>query len=177
MKGSISMYEMNLTDKEFQKTLIDSRDDSMYLIPMYVIVCNKKYSILDIDMIKPRVSETLFKVGFGTSHSIISKPNNFPTGLFYNFNVTPLFTDTNEETDISTNYFVLEESVFDDYDVESEENPVLAKIYNEINSWIQRLYDMYRECIDNNTQTETTVEEDEEDQPYSDTDDDLTYFD
>ena len=175
MKGSISMYEMNLTDKEFQKTLIDSRDDSMYLIPMYVIVCNKKYSILDIDMIKPRVSETLFKVGFGTSHSIISKPNNFPTALFYNFNVTPLFTDTNEETDIPTNYFVLEESAFDDYDVESEENPILAKIYDEINTWIQRLYDMYRECLDN-TQTETTVDEEkEEDQP--DTDDDLTYFD
>lgn len=173
MKGSISMYEMNLTDKEFQKTLIDSRDDSMYLIPMYVIVCNKKYSILDIDMIKPRVSETLFKVGFGTSHSVISKPNNFPTALFYNFNVTPLFTDTNEETDISTNYFVLEESAFDDYDVETEENPVLAKIYDEINTWIQRLYDMYRECLDN-TQTETTTDE-EEDQP--DTDDDLTYFD
>ena len=169
------MYEMNLTDKEFQKTLIDSRDDSMYLIPMYVIVCNKKYSILDIDMIKPRVSETLFKVGFGTSHSIISKPNNFPTALFYNFNVTPLFTDTNEETDIPTNYFVLEESAFDDYDVESEENPILAKIYDEINTWIQRLYDMYRECLDN-TQTETVIEEDkEEDQ--SDTDDDLTYFD
>ena len=169
------MYEMNLTDKEFQKTLIDSRDDSMYLIPMYVIVCNKKYSILDIDMIKPRVSETLFKVGFGTSHSIISKPNNFPTALFYNFNVTPLFTDTNEETDIPTNYFVLEESAFDDYDVESEENPILAKIYDEINTWIQRLYDMYRECLDN-TQTETTVDEEkEEDQP--DTDDDLTYFD
>ena len=167
------MYEMNLTDKEFQKTLIDSRDDSMYLIPMYVIVCNKKYSILDIDKIKPRVSETLFKVGFGTSHSIISKPNNFPTGLFYNFNVTPLFTDTNEETDISTNYFVLEESAFDDYDVETEENPILGKIYDEINTWIQRLYDMYRECLDN-TQTETVVEE-EEDQ--SNTDDDLTYFD
>ena len=167
------MYEMNLTDKEFQKTLIDSRDDSMYLIPMYVIVCNKKYSILDIDSIKPRVSETLFKVGFGTSHSIISKPNNFPTGLFYNFNVTPLFTDTNEETDISTNYFVLEESAFDDYDVETEENPILGKIYDEINTWIQRLYDMYRECLDN-TQTETVVEE-EEDQ--SNTDDDLTYFD
>ena len=167
------MYEMNLTDKEFQKTLIDSRDDSMYLIPMYVIVCNKKYSILDIDSIKPRVSETLFKVGFGTSHSIISKPNNFPTGLFYNFNVTPLFTDTNDETDISTNYFVLEESAFDDYDVETEENPILSKIYDEINTWIQRLYDMYRECLDN-TQTETVVEE-EEDQ--SNTDDDLTYFD
>lgn len=167
------MYEMNLTDKEFQKTLIDSRDDSMYLIPMYVIVCNKKYSILDIDMIKPRVSETLFKVGFGTSHSIISKPNNFPTGLFYNFNVTPLFTDTNEETDIATNYFVLEESAFDDYDVETEENPILSKIYDEINTWIQRLYDMYRECLDN-TQTETTTDE-EEDQ--SNTDDDLTYFD
>ena len=174
MKGSISMYEMNLTDKEFQKTLIDSRDDSMYLIPMYVIVCNKKYSILDIDMIKDRVSETLFKVGFGTSHSIISKPNNFPTGLFYNFNVTPLFTDTNEETDISTNYFVLEESAFDDYDVETEENPILSKIYDEINTWIQRLYDMYRECLDN-TQTETAVEEEEEDQ--SNTDDDPTYFD
>ena len=166
------MYEMNLTDKEFQKTLIDSRDDSMYLIPMYVIVCNKKYSILDIDSIKPRVSETLFKVGFGTSHSIISKPNNFPTGLFYNFNVTPLFTDTNEETDISTNYFVLEESAFDDYDVETEENPILSKIYDEINTWIQRLYDMYRECLDN-TQTETAVEEEDQ----SNTDDDLTYFD
>lgn len=171
------MYEMNLTDKEFQKTLIDSRDDSMYLIPMYVIVCNKKYSILDIDKIKDRVSETLFKVGFGTSHSIISKPNNFPTALFYNFNVTPLFTDTNAETDISTNYFVLEESVFDD--VESEENPVLAKIYEEINSWIQRLYDMYRECIENNTQTETAVEEEEEpvDRPYYDMYDDPDYFD
>lgn len=172
------MYEMNLTDKEFQKTLIDSRDDSMYLIPMYVIVCNKKYSILDIDKIKDRVSETLFKVGFGTSHSIISKPNNFPTALFYNFNVTPLFTDTNAETDISTNYFVLEESVFDD--VESEENPVLAKIYEEINSWIQRLYDMYRECIENNTQTETVVEEEEEepvDRPYYDMYDDPDYFD
>lgn len=172
------MYEMNLTDKEFQKTLIDSRDDSMYLIPMYVIVCNKKYSILDIDMIKPRVSETLFKVGFGTSHSIISKPNNFPTALFYNFNVTPLFTDTNEETDIPTNYFVLEESAFDDYDVETEENPVLAKIYDEINTWIQRLYDVYRECLDNNTQTETVVEEEEPvDRPYYDTYDDPTYFD
>ena len=170
------MYEMNLTDKEFQKTLIDSRDDSMYLIPMYVIVCNKKYSILDIDMIKSRVSETMFKVGFGTSHSIISKPNNFPTGLFYNFNVTPLFTETNGETDISTNYFVLEESAFDDYEVESEENPILAKIYDEINSWIQLLYDVYRDCIDNNTQTETTVEEEESDDNH-DTYDDPDYFD
>ena len=173
------MYESNLTDKEFQKTLIDSRADNMYLIPMYVIVYGKKYSILDIDQIKARVSETQFKVGFGTSHSVISRPNNFPTALFYNFNVTPLFTDTNEETDIPTNYFVLEESAFDDYDVESEENPILSKIYDEINTWIQRLYDMYRECLDN-TQTESSNEEDEDepvDRPYYDTYDDPDYFD
>ena len=172
------MYDSNLTDTDFQKTLIDSRGDDMIIIPMYVIVCGQKYSILDLDSIPRFVTKTQFKVGFGTSNSVIAKPNNFPTALFYNFNVTPLFSNLNIETNIQTDYFVLEESYF----LEKDDNPIVNKLYQEINRWIDRLYDAFKACFfaGNSKDTDDTSEEEEDepvDRPYYDTYDDPDYFD
>ena len=132
------MYEANLSDREFQQKLIDSRNPDQLVIPLYVIVCNQKYSIMDLDSIKQYVSESQFKVGFGTSSSLISKPNNFPGGQLYNFNVSEAFTVTDDETKISTNYIIMEESL-----TPEDDDSTLTKIYSEIDNWIHLLYGKY----------------------------------
>lgn len=164
------MYEMNLTDNEFQKTLIDSRNEDQTLIPLYVIVCNQKYSVLDLDTIERRVTPYQFKVAFGTSNSVIVRSNNFPVRMLYNFNVETIFSSVDPDTDIQTDYFILEESLFAGI---IEEDPVLRKLYDEINNWIQLLYQKYLLHFDNKDKSN----DDNDDDSYVSLGDELDYFD
>ena len=130
------MHETNLTDTNFQKDVIDSRNEDQFLVPLFVVVCNQRYSILDIDMIK-QIVPSQFKVAFGTSNSVISKPNNFPTRLSYNFNIENIFSIVDPITESQTDYFILIESLEDT----NEEDELLKTLYEEINYWIKLLYD------------------------------------
>ena len=163
------MYESNVTDNDFQKSLIDSRNEDQILIPLYVIVCNQKYSVLDLDTIERRVTPYQFKVAFGTSNSVIVRGNNFPVRLLYNFNVESIFSDVNPITDIQTDYFILEESLFADV---LEEDPILRKLYEDINNWIQLLYQRYLLHFDN----EDKSKEEDDDSSYVSLGDELDYF-
>ena len=163
------MYESNVTDNDFQKSLIDSRNEDQILIPLYVIVCNQKYSVLDLDTIERRVTPYQFKVAFGTSNSVIVRGNNFPVRLLYNFNVESIFSDVNPITDIQTDYFIIEESLFADM---VEEDPILRKLYEDINNWIQLLYQRYLLQFDN----EDKSKEEDDDSSYVSLGDELDYF-
>ena len=68
------MFDIN--DKETIIKIIKQRSDDEYVIPLYVKIYNKTYSILELDSIKD-FNQSSFKVGFGTASSMFMK-NSFP---------------------------------------------------------------------------------------------------
>lgn len=125
-------YDNNYLDKDMIKTLIDSRDSNYFLMPLYVNIFGKKYAILDIPNITQSVPISSFKVGFGTSYSVISNCKSFPTKEMYKYNCEDAFKYTDEETSVDTHYFIIEETRMND-----ESSDIIDK---EINMWIDSLY-------------------------------------
>lgn len=159
-----SKYDNTYIDRDIMKTLIDSRNKDCYFIPLYINLFGTKYAILDMDNITLSVPLSAFRVGFGTSHSIIGT-KNFPTGEMYKYNCEDSFKITDEDSQIDTHYFIIEESFMND-----DSNP----IDKEINNWIKILYDKsenhvkeYKESLksmidaDNDPQYSSTTEDDE----------------
>lgn len=131
-------YDHNFEDKDMMKSLIDSRDSKYYFMPLYINLFGKKYAILDIDNIIQSVPKSSFKIGFGTSHSVIGNKMNFPTGQMYLYNCAESFKYTDDETGVDTHYFVLEETYMNDDE---------SSINKEINMWIDCLFDKVDEHV------------------------------
>lgn len=156
-------YNDNLDDYDLMKRVIDSRSPEHYLIPLYINLFGKKYAILDLDNIINSVPKSSFKVGFGTSHSVVGNHKNFPTGQMYLYNCEDTFKYTDEETSIDTHYFILEESYMTgDSPVEQEINMWIDCLFNKVEDNVKR-YKEFTSNISNNTEE---VEEHE----YSDDD-------
>lgn len=147
-------YHHNISDEEFIKTLVESRDPNNFVIPLYVKVANKKYALLDMNEIQMKVSKSAFKVGFASKYSITEMGNSFPAYLLYNFNTANHFIITDPNTKFSTDYVILEESYFD----EMSDDSLLNKIYEEMNRWIDLLYNQYEEIVNDYIKSVVSIE-------------------
>lgn len=147
-------YHHNMSDEEFIKTLVESRDPNNFVIPLYVKVANKEYALLDMNDIQMKVSKSAFKVGFASKYSITEINDSFPTKLLYNFNIMNHFIVTDPETKFNTEYIILEESYFD----EMSDDSLLNKIYEEMNRWIDLLYNRYEEIVNDYIKSVVSIE-------------------
>ena len=46
-------YHHNMSDEEFIKTLVESRDPNNFVIPLYVKVANKEYALYNFSSLLP----------------------------------------------------------------------------------------------------------------------------
>lgn len=160
-------YDNNYFDKDIMKTLIDDRNPSHYLIPIYINLFGKKYAILDIGNITQSFPLSAFRVGFGTSHSVIGT-KNFPTGEMYKYNCEESFKYTDEETSVDTYYFIIEESFMNESDnpIDKEINMWINALYNKVEDNVKRhREEMNKLSQDVSEPIETEDDEDEDDSP------------
>lgn len=130
--GTVS-DELNET---FRK-LIDLRDDEHFVMPLYVVVFNKRYLLTELDEISDLSKET-FRVGFGSSMER-GKTNSFNASLLYKIpSIVSMFEHENDKY-LKTNYIVFES---DRWTHESDEH---MKIFDDMN----RYYDLLQKRVEN----------------------------
>jgi hypothetical protein len=139
MKG---MNSMMFDDKEWIKKLVNMRDEDQIVIPLYVQIYGKKYSLLELDTIKVRFSEGAFKIGYGTADSLFM-PNSFPINRIRDFDVITVFTEYDNEKDRTIRYMVFESGNIDLPDVEEKD-----KLSEEICSYFDMLYTHVKDVVD-----------------------------
>lgn len=126
------------TNIDYIKRVIDSRESYEYVIPLYVKIFNKKFSILELDDIDNYDSST-FKIGFGSSISILSK-NSFISKFIYEFNFIQRFNEYNYEENCDTAYIIFESGYVDNSSV----------MHEQINQYVDILSNKVKEIYDNN---------------------------
>ena len=133
---------MMFDDKEWIKKLVNMRDEDQIVIPLYVQIYGKKYSLLELDTIKVRFSEGAFKIGYGTADSLFM-PNSFPINRIRDFDVITVFTEYDNEKDRTIRYMVFESGNIDLPDVEEKD-----KLSEEICSCFDMLYTHVKDVVD-----------------------------
>lgn len=133
---------MMFDDKEWIKKLVNMRDEDQILIPLYVQIYGKKYSLLELDTIKVRFSEGAFKIGYGTADSLFM-PNSFPINRIHDFDVITVFTEYDNEKDRTIRYMVFESGNIDLSDAEEKD-----KLSEEICSCFDMLYTHVKDVVD-----------------------------
>ena len=129
----------NTNDRDLIMKIINSRDTKTEtMIPVYLCIGNKKYSLLEVDKILS-CSPSIFKIGFGTSLNVFIH-NKFPKQELINMNGCSSFVNMDEDTQVATEYILFESSDFP----EDTDN----RIYNEINKWYFILLDYVMEAVD-----------------------------
>ena len=103
------MFDIN--DKETIIKIINQRGDDEYVIPLYVKIYNKTYSILELDSIKD-FNQSSFKVGFGTASSMFMK-NSFPNQYAIDFETMSVFKEFDQTYNTEIRYVVFETSMVD----------------------------------------------------------------
>ena len=103
------MFDIN--DKETIIKIINQRSDNEYVIPLYVKIYNKTYSILELDSIKD-FNQSSFKVGFGTASSMFMK-NSFPNQYAFDFETMSVFKEFDQTYNTEIRYVVFETSMVD----------------------------------------------------------------
>lgn len=126
------------TNIDYIKRVIDSRESYEYVIPLYVKIFNKNFSILELDDIDNYDSST-FKIGFGSSISILSK-NSFISKFIYEFNFIQRFNEYNYEENCDTAYIIFESGYVDNSSV----------MHEQINQYVDILSNKVKEVYDNN---------------------------
>lgn len=122
-----------LDNKEMIMSIIDQKKEDDILIPVYIKVGNKVYSILDIhDVIN--CSPSIFRVGFGSADSIFMK-KRFPKKRLMDFDVPRIFRKFDEESQ-STIEYILFETFYSDNNEDIDE---------EINKWCSILFSVAME--------------------------------
>lgn len=116
----------DLKDRFSIQKLIDSRDSSHILIPLYVRINKEIYPILEMDKANT-FTPSSFKIGYGTSNSIFI-PNSFDQSKLMHFNAIDAFWSYNIESDMAVRYTIFETGRWDD-DID-EEDSILCKDIN-----------------------------------------------
>lgn len=130
------MFDIN--DKDKIMKLINMRDEDQIIIPLYVQIYNKRYSLLELGEIKTRFTKGCFKVGFGTADALFMK-NSFPTRRFNEFNIIDIFTEYDDEKDVTVRYMVFESS-----DIEDDG----SKLIEQVNYYNNMLYEHTWNLVD-----------------------------
>ena len=114
----------NTEDKETLMKLIDSRSTTDSFIPLYIIIGNKKYLLVDMDEIE-ECSPSIFKIGFGFSDSVFIR-NKFPKDKLINFSNSRIFSKYDDDKLCYVQYYVFESS-----NIEYDEIDDIDKIINK----------------------------------------------
>lgn len=129
-------------DKDYIKNLVNQRDDDQIVIPLYVQIYGKKYSLLELRDVKVRFTEGAFKVGYCTADALFM-PNSFPINRIRDFDVITVFTEYDDKKDRTIRYMVFESGNIDLPDVEEED-----KLSEEICSYFDMLYTHVKDVVD-----------------------------
>ena len=100
-------FMFNMEDKEFVMKVIQSRDHSAFIMPLYVRVYNTTHSIMELDSMV-EYNPASFKVGFGTSYGMSDKHINFPKNVVIDLDVVNMFRDVDPDTGDTVNYCIFE---------------------------------------------------------------------
>ena len=122
----------NVEDKEMIMNIVNNRKLNELVIPLYVRVGNIRYSLFEVDDI-PDCSQSIFKIGFGSSNSVFTRIK-FPNDRLMYFSEAKLFNHFDEDKQILIQYITFESS-----DVEDD-----GSILNEN---INRYYDILLEYV------------------------------
>lgn len=115
----------DIKDKESIQKLIDSRDSSHVLIPLYVRINKETYPILKMDEVNT-FTHSSFKIGYGTSSSMFI-PNSFDQSRLMDFDAVDAFSVYNDESGINVRYNIFETGRWDDTE---EEQSALSEDIN-----------------------------------------------
>lgn len=126
------MFDMN--DKEKIMKLINMRDEDQIIIPLYVQIYGKRYSILELNDIKVRFTEGAFKIGYGTADALFMT-NAFPIKRIHDFDIISVFTEYDDDTNRAIRYMVFESGNIDLPDVDEND-----KLSEEICACFDMLY-------------------------------------
>lgn len=129
-------------DKDYIKNLVNQRDDDQIVIPLYVQIYGKKYSLLELKDVKVRFTEGAFKVGYCTADALFM-PNSFPINRIRDFDIITVFTEYDDKKDRTIRYMVFESGNIDLPDVEEED-----KLSEEICSCFDMLYTHVKDVVD-----------------------------
>lgn len=130
---------MMFDDKEWIKKLVNMRDEDQIVIPLYVQIYGKKYSLLELDTIKVRFSEGAFKIGYGTADGLFM-PNSFPINRIRDFDVITVFTEYDNEKDRTLRYMV-----FECGNIDLPEEP--DKLSEEIHGYFDMMYGHVKDVV------------------------------
>ena len=120
----------DLTNVEFIKKVIDSRDDNMLIIPLYVKIYHNTYSLIDLPDIR-EYNPASFKVGFGTSIGLEIK-NSFPNNHLLDMDVIHIIRDVDKDTGVISKYLIFESD-----DVDGNEDI----LFNQIHQYVTMIKD------------------------------------
>ena len=129
-------------DKDYIKNLVNQRDDDQIVIPLYVQIYGKKYSLLELKDVKVRFTEGAFKVGYCTADALFM-PNSFPINRIRDFDIITVFTEYDDKKDRTIRYMVFESGNIDLPDVEEKD-----KLSEEICSYFDMLYTHVKDVVD-----------------------------
>lgn len=130
----------NMKDKDLIKKLIESRDKTDIVFPVYLAIGNKKYSLLETNKILS-CSQSIFKIGFGTSINVFIH-NKFDKRELINMSAYNSFTEFDEEQQVATEYITFESGDFP--------SDTGNRLYDEINKWYFMLFDYVMEIVNKN---------------------------
>ena len=122
-----------LDNKEMIMSIIDQKKEEDILIPVYVKVGNRVYSIIDIHNVI-NCSPAIFRVGFGSMDSIFMK-KRFPKRRLIDFDEPRIFRKFDEESQNTIEYILFETF----YSKNNED------IDEEINNWCSILFSVAME--------------------------------
>ena len=132
------MYFM-FYDKEYVKKLVNMRDDDKIVIPLYIQIFGKKYSLLQLDAVKKRFSKNIFKVGYATADALFMN-NSFPVNRIGEFDLIDTFTEYDTDMERNIRY-----TVFESGDVDVKEDNELD---NEIHMYFDCLFNRVKSHVD-----------------------------
>ena len=115
------------------------RDDDEIVIPLYIQIYGKKYSLLELDTVKKRFSRSAFKVGYATADALFMD-NSFPVNRIGDFDLVNTFTEYDESMERQIRY-----TVFESGDVDVKEDDKLGE---EIHMYFECLFNNVKERVD-----------------------------
>ena len=127
-------------NKEWIMKIVNMRDEDQIIIPLYVQIYGKKYSLLELDQIKVRFVEATFKVAYGTADALFM-PNSFPVNRVRDFDIINVFTEYDNVKDRTIRYMTFESG---DVDVK-EDN----KLDEQIHMYFEALFNRVKEIVNN----------------------------
>lgn len=129
------MFDIN-ANQDYIVKVIQSRNKTQYIIPIYVKVYNDTFSMLQLGDMRD-FNPSAFKVGFGAVSSLFDK-KSFPTQYAFDVDIKASFNVHDEITGENTRYMVFESSDVD---------PEISEFHNEIHQYYGMLNDYVRDMV------------------------------